>query len=129
MLFCVLFPVVRHFGMMGAAIAAVAAQILERILIGWKAARVVDARLADLALYVGLFKVTAVTIAAGVAAYIVRNLINPNFLVARIAAVAMCGGGIYLVGMFYFRLPGWEVLSKEKIFSLARSTWTRISNV
>ena len=128
-LFCVLFPVVRHFGMMGAAIAAVAAQILERILIGWKAARVVDARLADLALYVGLFKVTAVTIAAGVAAYIVRNLINPNFLVARIAAVAMCGGGIYLVGMFYFRLPGWEVLSKEKIFSLARSTWTRISNV
>ena len=32
-LFCVLFPVIRHFGMMGAAIAAVAAQALERIVI------------------------------------------------------------------------------------------------
>ena len=114
--------------MMGAAIAAVAAQILERILIGWKAARVVEARLADLALYIDLFKVTAVTIAAGVAAYVVRNLISPNFLIPRIAAVAVCGGGIYLVGMLVFRLPGWEVLSKERIISFVRTTLARVTH-
>jgi hypothetical protein len=114
--------------MVGAAIAAVAAQIIERILIGWKAARVVDARLADLALYIDLFKVTGVTIAAGLGAYAVRNLINPNLLILRIAAVAACLGGIYLAGMFWFRLPGREVLSRERIFSLARSTWARMSS-
>ena len=128
LLFCVLFPVVRHFGMMGAAIAAVAAQVIERILIGWKAARVVDARWADFALYIDLFKVTGVTIGAGLAAYAVRNLINPNLLVPRIAAVAICGGGIYLVGMFWFKLPGRELLSKERIFSFARSIRARLSN-
>jgi O-antigen/teichoic acid export membrane protein len=127
-LFCVLFPVVRHFGMMGAAIAAVAAQVIERILIGWKAARVVDARLADLALYIDLFKVTGVTIAAGLVAYTVRNLISPALLIPRIAAVSICIGAIYLTAMFVFRLPGWEALSKERIFSFARSTWARMSN-
>ncbi|HEY5175242.1 MAG TPA: oligosaccharide flippase family protein [Terriglobales bacterium] len=127
-LFCVLFPVVRHFGMMGAAIAAVAAQVIERILIGWKAARVVDARLADLALYIDLFKVTGVTIAAGLVAYTVRNLISPALLIPRIAAVSICIGAIYLTAMFVFRLPGREALSKERIFSFARSTWARMSN-
>jgi O-antigen/teichoic acid export membrane protein len=127
-LFCVLFPVVRHFGMMGAAIAAVAAQVIERILIGWKAARVVDARLADLTLYIDLLKVTGVTIAAGLAAYAVRNLINPNLLIPRIAAVSMCIGVIYLTAMFVFRLPGWEMLSKERIFSLVRTTLARMTN-
>jgi len=127
-LFCVLFPVVRHFGMMGAAIAAVAAQVIERILIGWKAARVVDARVADLTLYIDLLKVTGVTIAAGLAAYAVRNLINPNLLIPRIAAVSICIGAIYLTAMFVFRLPGWEMLSKERIFSLVRTTLARMTN-
>ena len=127
-LFCVLFPVVRHFGMMGAAIAAVVAQIMERMLLGWKVARVVEARLEDLALYVDLLKVTATTIVAGLAAYAIRNLIAPNLLIPRILAVSACLGIIYLAGMFWLRLPGWQAPSKERLSSLIRTTWARITN-
>ena len=124
-LFCILFPVIRHFGMMGAAIAAVAAQAIERIIIAWRAAKKVDATIKDVALYLDLFKVTGVTIAAGLVAYMVRNLINPALLIPRIAAVGVCIGVIYLTAMFVFRLPGWEMLSKERIFFLVRTTWAR----
>jgi O-antigen/teichoic acid export membrane protein len=92
-LFCVLGPAIRHFGMMGAAITAVAAQAIERIIIAWRAARAVDATVKDVALYLGLFKVTGVTIAAGLVAYTVRNLINPALLIPRIAAVSICVKG------------------------------------
>ena len=125
-LFCVLGPAIRHFGMMGAAITAVAAQAIERIIIAWRAARAVDATVKDVALYLGLFKVTGVTIAAGLVAYTVRNLINPALLIPRIAAVSICIGAIYLTGMFVFRLPGWEMLSTERIFSLVRTTLARM---
>ena len=125
-LFCILFPVIRNFGMMGAAIAAVAAQAIERVIIAWRAAKTVDATGKDVALYLDLFKVTGVTIAAGLVAYMVRNLINPALLIPRIAAVGLCIGVIYLTAMFVFRLPGWEMLSKERMFSLMRTTWARI---
>lgn len=127
-LFCVLFPVIRHFGMMGAAIAAVAAQTIERIVMAWRAAKTVDATVKDVGLYLDLFKVTGVTIAAGVVAYMVRNLINPARLIPRIAAVGVCIGAIYLAAMFVFRLPGWEMLSKERIFSLVRTTLARMTH-
>ncbi len=119
-LFCTLGPVIHHFGMMGAAITAVAAQILERIFIAWKVAKAVDAQMQDIRLYADLFKVAGVTIAAGLVAYLVRNLINPAFLIPRIVAVSICLTAIYLGGMFVFRLPGREVLSKERIFSFVR---------
>jgi O-antigen/teichoic acid export membrane protein len=127
-LFCVLFPVIRHFGMMGAAIAAVAAQALERIVIAWRAAKAVDATIKDVGLYRDLFKVTGVTIAAGLIAYMVRNLINPAHLIPRIAAVTLCIAAIYLTATFAFRLPGWEMLSKERIAALVRTTLARMTH-
>ncbi len=126
-LLSVLFPVVRHFGMIGAAITAVAIQMIERAIIGWRVAREVDASAKDLALYRDFFKVCGVTIAAGVVAYLVRNLINPRLLVARIAAVGVCGAAVYLAGVFVFRLPGREQLSKERLLFLLRSTRARLS--
>jgi hypothetical protein len=125
-LFCVLFPVIRHFGMMGAAITAVAAQAIERIFIAWRAAKAVDATVKDVSLYLDMFKVTAVTMAAGLVAYVVRNLIDPAHLLARIAAVTLCIGVIYLSATFVFRLPGWEMLSKERISFLVRTTLARM---
>ncbi len=124
-LFCVLSPVIHHFGMMGAAIAAVAAQFLERFVIAWRAAKAVDASIHDVRLYADLFKVTGVTIAAGAVAYAVRNLISPALLVPRILVVGGCVAAIYLPAMFFLRLPGWEMLSKERLVSLARTTWGR----
>ncbi len=125
-LFCVLFPVIRHFGMMGAAITAVAAQAIERIFIAWRAAKAVDATVKDVSLYLDMFKVTAVTMVAGLVAYVVRNLIDPAHLIARIAAVTLCIGVIYLSATFVFRLPGWELLSRERISLLVRTTLARM---
>ena len=47
LLFCVLLPVIHHWGMLGAAITAVGAQYLERIIIFFKAARTVEAKWSD----------------------------------------------------------------------------------
>ena len=52
---------------------------------------------------------------AGVAAYLVRNLINPNLLIPRILVVGIVTAAIYLPRMYCLALPGWEMLSREKI--------------
>ncbi len=127
-LFCVLGPVIRHFGMMGAAITAVTAQTVERVIIAWRAARAVDGSVHDLPLYYDLFKITAVIIAAGLVARWVRDLISPALLIPRIAVVALCVAAIYLPAMFVLRLPGWEMLTKERISSLLRNTWSKMKN-
>ena len=119
-------PVIHHFGMMGAAITAVAAQMLERLIIAWKAARAVDASVRDLPLYGDLFKVTAVTIVAGIVAHLVRNLIRPSLLAPRILAVAACVAAIYIPAMYFFHLPGWEMLSKDRLLTLLRSKLGRL---
>ena len=126
-LFCVLGPVIRHFGVMGAAITAVAAQVIERMFLAWKAARAVDLQLKDLVLYKDLFKVTCVTIAAGLVAYLLRNLLNPTLLIPRIAAVGTSLATIYLAGMWVFKLPGYETLSRDRIVSLVRTVLAGVS--
>jgi O-antigen/teichoic acid export membrane protein len=125
-LFCVLGPVIRHFGMMGAAVTAVAAQTFERIIIAWGAARAVEAKPRDIRLYADLFKVTAVTVFAGAVAYGVRNLIPSALLIPRIIAVGLSVSAIYLPAMYVFRLPGWELLTRERVVSLLRSAIGRL---
>lgn len=121
-LFCVLLPVIHRYGMLGAAITAVGAQYLERIIIFFKAARTVDAKLSDVWLYNDLFKVTGVTVVAGVIAYFVRNLISPGLLIPRILAVGVCVAAIYLPAMYFLRLPGYEALSRERLLDMMRTT-------
>jgi len=121
-LFCVLLPVIHHFGMLGAAIVAVGAQYLERIIIFFKAASTVEAKLSDIRLYNDLFKVTGVTMVAGLAAYVVRNLINPDLLIPRILIVGGCVAAIYLPAVYWFRLPGWETMSRERLLAMMRTT-------
>jgi hypothetical protein len=65
---------------------------------------------------------------AGLAAYVVRNLINPDLLIPRILVVGIVTAAIYLPAMYVMRLPGWEVLSREKIVAMVRATlgkWKR----
>ncbi len=125
-LFCVLGPVIRHFGMMGAAVTAVIAQVFERIIIAWAAARAVHAEPQDIRLYADLFKVTGVTVLAGAVAYFVRNLIPSALLIPRILAVGLCVSAVYLPAMFVFRLPGWDMLTKDRVFTLVRTTLGRL---
>src|ERR1035438_1004545 len=126
-LFFALTPVIQHFGMLGAAVAAVAAQLDRKSVVGWKVARTVEMTAKDLPLYKDLAKVSALTVVAGLAAYAVRNLISPHLLVPRIAAVSASVAAIYLPGMYLFRLPGWEVLSKERLLGLIRTALGRTS--
>ncbi len=125
-LFCVLGPVIRHFGMLGAAVTAVIAQVFERIIIAWAAARAVHAEPQDIRLYADLFKVTGVTVLAGAVAYFVRNLIPSALLIPRILAVGLCVSAVYLPAMFVFRLPGWDMLTKDRVFTLVRTTLGRL---
>ena len=125
-LFCTLGPAIRHFGMIGAAVSTVIWQVIERILIAWCAVRVVDASVHDLRLYIDLFKVTGVTIAAGLLGYAVRNIIPARMLIPRILAVGMCVCAIYLPAVYLWRLPGHELLTRERIMSFVRSNLGRL---
>lgn len=120
-LFTVLIPVIRHFGMIGAAVVAVAIQISERLMTGLAAARVVNAKIKDLALYRDSFRIAGLTVAAGLFAYFARNLISPTLLVPRILAVGICFFSVYLPAFYFLRLPGWEFMSRERIRSVVRN--------
>lgn len=125
-LFVALGPALRHFGMLGAAVTTVVLQVIERIIIACGAARAVDASAKDIRLYDDLFKVAGVTIVAGLVAHSLRNLINPALLVPRILVVGLSVSAIYLPAVFLLRLPGWELLTRERFFSLLRSAWGRL---
>ncbi len=121
-LFCTLGPAIRHFGMIGAAVSTVGWQVIERILIAVCAVRVVEARVSDIRLYDDLFKVTGVTIVAGLLAHVVRNLIPAAHLIPRILAVGVCVCAVYLPAMYVLRLPGWDMLTKERITAFVKKT-------
>lgn len=124
-LFFALTPVIHHFGMLGAAVAAVAAQFLERLVMGWKVARTVEMRAKDFLLYIDLVKVTALTVTAGLTAYAVRNLISPRLLLPRIAAAIAAVGVVYVAGTYLFSLPGREFLAKDRMVHLIRTAFGR----
>lgn len=125
-LFFVLGPVIRHFGMVGAAMTSVLAQVFERLFIAWGAARAVDARPRDIVLYAGLFKVTAVTIVAGIIAHTVRDMIAPTLLIPRIIVVGVSVAAVYLPAMLVFRLPGWEMLTRDRLSWLFEKAMERL---
>ena len=121
-LFCGLLPVIRHFGMIGAAALAVAARVVEHLLIAWKAAKTVGMTFRDIRLYTPTFKAAGVTALAAIVAFAVRNQIDPNWLVGRIVAVGLCVSVVYLPAMHLLRLPGWEVTSPRRLRSWLDTT-------
>ena len=125
-LFCVLIPVIRRFGMIGAAVVAVVIQISERLMTGFAAARAVQAKVKDLALYRDSFKVAGLTAGAGLFAFTIRNLINPSLLVPRILAVGISFTLLYVPFLYAMRLPGWEYMSKERIQSFVRNQMAKM---
>jgi O-antigen/teichoic acid export membrane protein len=125
-LFCVLIPAIHRFGMLGATVAAVAIQIGERMTSAFMAARAVNARPSDLRMYRDSFKIAAVAAAAGLFAYMVRNLINPRLLVARISAVGIIFVLLYVPVFYFLRLPGWELISWRRLQSLVRNQLSKL---
>ena len=127
-LFCVLFPVIRHFGMMGAAVVAVAIQIAERLTNLVAASRTVEAKFKDLALYRDASKIVGLTAAAGLFAYFVRNLISPSLLIPRILAVGICFFVVYAPVFYAMRLPGSELMSRERVQSVVRNQLSKLKS-
>jgi O-antigen/teichoic acid export membrane protein len=125
-LFSVLLPVIHWKGMFGAAVAAVGAQYLERIIIFFKAARTVEATWSDLRLYRDMFRVAGVSLVAGLAAYFVRNQIPPQMLIPRILVAGIVTAAIYLPAMYFMKLPGWELMSRERLMGMVRSQWGKL---
>ncbi|HVN45619.1 MAG TPA: oligosaccharide flippase family protein [Steroidobacteraceae bacterium] len=119
---CALAPVIHHFGMIGATVTAVAARAAEHLIIAWRAARAVDASLRDVRLYVGAFKVMGATLVAALVAWFVRNLIDPALLIPRLLVVPFAIAAVYLPAVLVLRLPGWEMLSRDRLLSLAKAT-------
>ena len=129
LLLCVLLPVIRHFGMMGAAVVAVAIQVGERLVTAFVAARAVQAKFKDLALYRDFFKIAGLTSVAGLFAYVIRNLIIPTLVVPRILAVGISFFLLYLPVFYFMRLPGWEFMSRKRIQSAVRNQLSRVKRV
>jgi O-antigen/teichoic acid export membrane protein len=127
-LFCLLSPVISHFGMLGAVILAVGAQVLERIVMGWKTARTVDATAKDLKLYYDFFKVAGLTAAGGLCAYVARSLIKPNLLIPRILVVGTCFAAVYLPLFYLLRLPGWDALSRQRLKAFVQTRLAKLKN-
>ena len=59
---------------------------------------------------------------AAFVAYLIRNLIDPALLIPRLVVVPISIAAVYLPAILVFRLPGWEMLSRDRLLSLAKAT-------
>lgn len=117
-LFTTLAPVIRRFGMTGAASLAIGLRIEESIFMGWRASRSIGATARDLPLFADLARVTAVTAISAIAALLLRNLLSPHLIVARIAVVGVTMCAIYLPAAHVLHFPGAEMLSKDRVLGM-----------
>ncbi len=122
----VLAPIIRHYGMIGAALTGVIGDLTERIIVGWKAYRTVGATPRDIFLIADVLRVAAVTAVAALVAYGVRiaMLSQPMFL--RLAATGLSFALVYVTGFYFWRLPGWEMLSRERLLQLLRTARAKL---
>jgi O-antigen/teichoic acid export membrane protein len=119
-------PVIRQFGMIGAALTAVVGDFLERLFVGWKVCRTIGASPRDLSLLSDLVRVSGVTLLAGLTAYAVRSATANQPLVVRLIAMSASFGAIYLTGFYIWRLPGWETLSRAHLQQMAQSAVAKL---
>jgi peptidoglycan biosynthesis protein MviN/MurJ (putative lipid II flippase) len=106
---------IQQFGLMGAVLTSLTAAMCERAALSWLALRKLNMTLQDLPLFADLLKVSAVAITTGLIAYTIRNLMNPDALVLRLAVTGASFGAIYLTAMIVLKLPGSEELSRERL--------------
>ena len=113
--FAVLIPIVRHYGMTGAALTAVAADLVERLIVGVRVCKEVNATARDLRLFKDLLRIAALAAVAAVAAYGVRTLASNQLIIVRIMAMGFVFSAIYVTGFYALKLPGWETISKDNL--------------
>lgn len=103
----------QRFGLMGAIIAMVTVNIIERMITAVKVRRILDMRDGDLKLFGDLWKLAVASVLAGVVTWIVRSTLvgaRPLFV------LAVCGVSFtaaYMASVLLFKIP--RVTEREAI--------------
>lgn len=122
----VMVPVIHQFGMIGAAVAAVLGDLTERLIVGRKVCQTIEATWQDVRLLSGVLRVAGVTTVAALVAYGVRNAAASQRLFTRLALTGISFSLVYLAGFYFGRLPGWEVVTKDRLLGFVQSVRARL---
>lgn len=104
---------INRFGLMGAVVAMVTVNIIERLITAVKVRRILDMREDDLRLFGDLWKLAAASILAGVVTWVVRLMIPGARPVLVLAVCGISFAAVYLVSVLLFRIP--KVNEREAI--------------
>jgi len=110
----------RAIGMTGAVLVLVLVGLVERLVVAWRVANILNVRPADLRLLGGIGKIGLASAAAGAAAWILRNLLASA---PPLVVLAVCGTLFALV--FAGLVAGCGVLEPEER-DLVRRQWARL---
>lgn len=122
----VLVPVIHHFGMIGAAITAVLGDLVERLIVGRKVCHTIEATWHDARLLSGVLRVAAVAAVAALIAVAVRHSAASQPLFARLAVTGISFAIVYIAGFYFWHLPGWEIVSKDRLLGFVQSARARL---
>jgi O-antigen/teichoic acid export membrane protein len=122
----ILAPVIHHYGMIGAAVTAVLGDLTERLIVGRKVCQTIEATWHDVRLLSGVLRVAAVAGVAGLLALVVRNSLVAQPLLLRLALTGISFSVAYLAGFYFWRLPGHEIVSKDRLLAFVHSARARL---
>ena len=112
--------------MIGAAVTAVLGDLTERLIVGRKVCQTIEATWHDARLLSGVLRVAAVAAVAALMATGVRNAAASQPLFARLAMTGISFAVVYLAGFYFWHLPGWEIVSKDRLLGFVQSARARL---
>ncbi|MFZ0707251.1 MAG: oligosaccharide flippase family protein [Candidatus Korobacteraceae bacterium] len=119
-------PVIHHFGMIGAAVIAVLGELTERLIIGRKVCQTIEATWHDARLLSGVLRAAGVATVAALIALGVRNALASPLLLVRLALTGISFGAVYLAGFYFLRLPGYDIVTKDRLLRFVQSARARL---
>jgi hypothetical protein len=121
-----LYFAIERLGMIGAILTAVAVNFVQTVAVACSASKVVGARVSDLRLFADFAKVTVAAVAVAAVSSFILGFIAPDLLLLRLAAGCVCVGALYGTGMWLFRLPGSEYMSRARLADVGRTALARL---
>jgi O-antigen/teichoic acid export membrane protein len=125
-LFLVLAPVIHHFGMIGAAVTAVLGDLTERLIVGRRICHTIGVTRRDFLMLADVPRVAVVAAVAALVAAGVRHLALGQLLFFRLAITGITFAAVYLTGFYFWRLPGWDLVSKESLVRYLQTTKAKL---
>lgn len=111
---------ILRFGVMGAVYAVIGIAVVERIIMNWKVARILQMRWSDLKLYEGVLKLIAASALAAAITALARSFVahQKPFLIVAICAVIY--GFAYLISVVLLR-----AVEPDEV-AIVRNQWLKI---